>query len=155
MLERLVKLILANIAQGLDLHASTGTYANLFTTADTLRHSCFLDTLFNSRNLSNIGRQERAQRLKRRLYKVSQHISAISDLIKKAKRFLPIPYRWVTDTITDTGEGVFDLCCDVHDALSRGLDQSSLSPEIVLEIDKHFPSLRSNWANHSARMHSR
>jgi len=60
----------------------------------------------NSRNLSNIGRQERAQRLKRRLYKVSQHISAILDLIKKAKRFLPIPYRWVTDTITETGEGV-------------------------------------------------
>jgi len=137
-LERLVKLILANIAQGLDLHASTGTYANLFTTADTLRHSCFLDTLFNSRNLSNIGRQERAQRLKRRLYKVSQHISAISDLIKKAKRFLPIPYRWVTDT---TGEGVFDLCCDVHDALSRGLNQSSFSPEIVLEIDRQTLSL--------------
>ena len=103
MLERLVKSILANTARGLDpegVHASTGTYANLFTTADTLRHSRFLGTLFNSHNLSNIGRQETAQRLKWRLCKVSQHISAISDFIKRAKRFLPIPYRWVTDTIT-------------------------------------------------------
>jgi len=27
------------------------------------------------------------------------------------------------------------LCCDVHDAVSCGLDQSSLSPEIVAKLD--------------------
>jgi len=40
---------------------------------------------------------------------------------------------------------VFNLCCDAHDAISRGLDQPSLSPAIVAKLDEHFPCLQSNW----------
>ena len=61
---------------------------------------------------------------------------------------LPDPHHWVTDTFAGTGECVFDLCDSAYDAVSRGLNQSPLSPEIVDKLDKHFPSILSNWKNH-------
>lgn len=66
----------------------------------------------------NAARKERAQGLKRRLYKVCQYIRGITYLIQEAKRLFLIPHRWVTDTFTGTGE--FDLCKSAHDAVSRG-----------------------------------
>ena len=59
------------------------------------------------------------EKLKRRLGKVCQYVSGISVLIQRAKRLFPIPHRWVADTFTGTGEGVFDLCDSPHDALWR------------------------------------
>ena len=146
-LDRLVDRILVNTTQGLDpenINASKRTYGNLFIDAYILYHSRFLATLVDSRNM-NIDRGQRAQRLKRHLYKVCQYINDITILIDKAKRFAPIPYRWVTDTFTGTGEGVYNFCCDAHNAISRGLDQPSLSPAIVAKLDEHFPCLQSNW----------
>ena len=32
--------------------------------------------------------------------------------------------------------------------MSRGLDQFPLSPEVVDKLDKHFPSILSNWKKH-------
>jgi hypothetical protein len=147
----LVNLIIDSTAQGLnpeDIHSSKGQYANLFLYADTLSRSRFLDKLVNSRSLLEVEGRQRAARLKRRLYKVCQYVSGIQYLIEEAKRFLPIPHRWVTDTFTGTGEGVFDLCDNAHDAVSRGLKQPSLSPEIINRLDMYFPHIQSNWVAH-------
>jgi hypothetical protein len=94
----------------------------------------------------NQDRKERAEKLKRRLSKVCQYVSGVSNLILKAKRLFPIPHRWVTDTFVGTGEGTFDLCDSVHDAISRELDQPCSSTTIMDKLDKHFPSILDNWA---------
>jgi hypothetical protein len=132
-------------AQGLDagdVSTSAATYAHIFLVADALACSCFLKTLVKD---SNLHRKGRAEKLKRRLNKVRQYASGTTYLIEKAKRLFPIPHRWVTDTFTGTGECVFDLCNNPYDAILRGLLHPSLSPEIVDKLDKHFPSILSNW----------
>jgi len=143
-------------AQGLDagnVSASAVTYAHIFLVADALARSRFLKTLFEDRN-RDFDRKKRAERLKRRLDKVCQYANDIMHLIKKAKQLFPIPYRWVMDTFTGTGECVFDLCDNPYDAISRGLHRpSSLSPEIVDKLDKHFPSILSNWQTQQ-KMHT-
>ena len=35
----------------------------------------------------------------------------------KAKQLLLIPHRWVTDAVAGTGEGMYDLCDNLHDAV--------------------------------------
>ena len=40
-----------------------------------------------------------------------------------------------------TGKCAFRLCDSAYDAISRGLNQSSLPPEILDKLDKHFPSI--------------
>lgn len=54
-------------------------------------------------------------------------------------------HRWVIVPVNGTGESTFDLCDNVYDAVSRGLDLPFLSPEIGDKLDKHFPSILSNW----------
>ena len=115
-----VEMITDRTVQGLDAQdvpSSIQKYAELFLLADVLRRSR--------------DRKERAEKLKRRLRKVCQYVSSVSHLIQRAKRFFPIPHRWVTDTFAGTGECGFDLCDSAYDAVSRGLDQSPLSPEVV------------------------
>jgi hypothetical protein len=128
--------------------SSVERYEDLFLLADILSQSRFLDALIDRRDLLNNDGKERAQKLKRRLYKVCQYYGGITDLIRPAKRFFPIPHRWVADTFTGTGEGVFNLCDNAHDAVSRGLNQASLSPEIVDRLESSFPDIQSNWAKH-------
>jgi hypothetical protein len=149
--EDLVETIIEDTAHGLypeDMDSSKKKYEDLFLFADTLSHSRFLHALVNSRDVLNNDLKERAQRLKRRLYKICQYVTGITNLIEQAKRLFPIPHHWVTDDFGATGEGVFDLCDDVHDAVSRGLNRLFLSPEIIDKLDRHFPHLRSNWAMH-------
>ncbi|KAM6491131.1 hypothetical protein JOM56_013370 [Amanita muscaria] len=144
-----VEKITDRTAQGLnagDVSFSTAKYAQIFLHANALKHSRFLKTIIEDRtDLLPNDRKWRAEKLKRRLDKVCQYVSGISHLIKKAKRYFPIPHHWVMDTFTGTGESVFDLCDNAYDAVSRGLDRPSLSPEIVDQLGKHFPSIRSNW----------
>ena len=145
----LVKMITDRTAHGLnaeDVPSSTQKYPELFLLVDALGRSRFLKTLIDDHNLLNKDRKQRLEKLKRRLGKVCQYVSGISHLVQKAKRLFPIPHRWVTDTPAGTGEGVFDLCDSVHDAVSRGLDQPSLLPEILDKLDRNFPSILSNWA---------
>jgi hypothetical protein len=135
-------------AQGLNagnISFSTGKYAEIFIVADALARSRFLKTLIEDRNLLTNDCKEGAEKLKRRLAKVCQYVSGISYLIQKAKRLFPIPHRWVTDSFIGTGESVFDLCDNAYDAVSRGLDRPSLSPEIVNQLEKRFPFILSNW----------
>jgi OTT_1508-like deaminase len=146
-----VEMITDRTAQGLDAQdvpSSTQKYAELFLLADVLGRSHFLKQLVDDRNLLAMDRKERAEKLKRRLGKVCQYVSSVSHLIQRAKRLFPIPHHWVTDTFAGTGECVFDLCDSAYDAVSRGLNQSPLSPEIVEKLDKHFPSILSNWKKH-------
>jgi len=49
------------------------------------------------------------------------------------------------DTFTGTGECAFDICDSAYDAISHRLHRPSLSPEIVDKLDKHSPSILSNW----------
>jgi hypothetical protein len=143
-----VEKITDRTAQGLnteDIFFATTSYAQLFLLADALGRSRFLKTLVEDRNRLNDDRKRRAEKLKRRLDKVCQYVSGVSHLIHKAKRLFPIPHRWVIDAVTGTGESTFDLCDNVYDAVSRELDLPSLSPEIVDKLDKHFPSILSNW----------
>ncbi|KAF5374108.1 hypothetical protein D9615_008811 [Tricholomella constricta] len=143
-----VEMLTDKTAQGLDAEdvaSSAKKYAKLFALANALRLSPFLKTLTDDRNLSNKDCKERAEKLKRRLGKVCQYVSGVSHLIQKAKRLFPIPHRWVTDTFTGTGEGVFDLCDSAYDAVANGLKQSSLSPETLNKLDRHFPSILGNW----------
>jgi len=144
-LDRLVDRTLVNTTHGLDpknVNASKRIYGNLFIDAYILYHSRFLATLVDSRNM-NIDRRQRARRLKRHLFIQSLPIrQRHHSPHRQSQAFRP---RWVTERFTDTGEGVFNLCCDAHDAISRGLDQPSLSPAIVAKLDEHFPCLQSNW----------
>ena len=143
-----VQRITDGTAQGLnmeDVPFSAKKFATLFHLADALGRSRFLNAIVNERSLLTTRRKERAERLKQRLGKVCQYVSGISHLIRSAKRIFPISHHWVTDTFVGTGEGVFNLCDNPYDAVSRRLNQSSLSPEIVDKLSKHFPYILSNW----------
>lgn len=140
-----VEKITNSTAQGLNAgDFSKSKYTQILILADALKRSRFLKTLIEDRNLLTSDRKWRAEKLKRHLDKVCQYVSGISYLIQKSKRYFPIPHHWVMDTFTGTGESVFNLCDNAHDAVSRGLDRP-LSPEIVHKLDKDFPSIRSNW----------
>ena len=128
-----------------DVPSSLQKFSEIYIYADALRRSPFLKTLVDDRNLLTKDRKDRAEKLKRRLDKVCQYIIGVSHLIQKAKRLFPIPHRWVTDTFTGTGESIFNLCDNAYDAVMRGLNQSSLPPVVVDKLDKHFPSILSNW----------
>ena len=150
-LEDLVEMITNETVHGLDadnVSSSESTYAYLVILADALACSRFLKMLVNDSNFVNKDRKERVEKLKRRLGKVCQYLTSITYLIPKAKRMFPIPHRWVMDTFPGTGEGDFDLCDNAYDAVSRGLDQLSLSPDTLDKLDKHFPFIVSNWAKH-------
>ena len=126
-------------------HVSTSAasaYGQIYLVADALASSHFLKTLVEDRNLD---RRRRAEKLKRRLEKVCHYANGITYLIEKAKQLFPIPHRWVMDTFTGTGECVFNLCNNAYDAISRGIDRPSLSPEIVDKLNKRSPSIFSNW----------
>ena len=100
---------------------STSDYTDLFFVyADDLERSRFLETLLDDH--SPLNHRERVEKLKRRLERFANTSIDISSLIRRAKRLLPITHRWVTDTFTGTGEGVFDLCDSPHDAVVCGLD---------------------------------
>ena len=156
----LVEKITNKTAHGLDaenISSSKSTYAYLFILADILARSRFLKTLVDDCNLSNRERKERVEKLKRRLGKVCQYLSGITHLIQRAKRLFPIAHRWVMDTFPGTGEGDFDLCNNAYDAVLRGLDQPSLSPDVVDKLDKRFPFILSNWERQQtvhARVHA-
>ena len=49
------------------------------------------------------------------------------------------------DTFIGTGEGVIYLTDNPYDTVSHGLGCSSLSSEIVDELDSGIPSMLSNW----------
>ena len=127
--------------------SSRRKYAELVIHADALARSRFLKSLVDECGPLKMGRKERverAEKLKRQLGKVCQYMLDISHLIKKAKRLLPIPHRWVTDAFADTGEGVYELCDSPHDAVARGLGRP-LSPENVDKLHERFPNILSNW----------
>ena len=91
-----VELITDRTAQGLDAEdvpSSKQKYAELFLLADALGRSRFLNILVDDRNLLTKDRKERAEKLKRRLGKVCQYVSSVSQLIQRAKRLCPIPHR--------------------------------------------------------------
>ncbi len=125
--------------------SSTQSYAGLFLHANALVCSRFLETLVGVGSPLNMVRKERIEKLKRRLGKVCQYVSGISNLIQRAKRILPIAYRWVTDTFPGTGEGVFGLCDSPYSAVARGLNTPSLSQNAVDKLHERFPSIFSNW----------
>ena len=134
--------------------AMGNNYSSIVILADALSRSRFLKSLIEDRNLSRNDRKERAEKLKRRLGKVCQYVSGVTDLIQKAKRLFPIPHRWVMDTFTGTGESVFNLCDNVEDAVLRALDVPFLSQQVLIKLDNNFPSISGNWQNQQT-IHSR
>jgi hypothetical protein len=58
----------------------------------------------------------------------------------------PIPHRWVTDTFSGTGEGVFALSDNAYDVVSRELKETPLLSSTVNILDSRFPYMQSNWA---------
>ncbi|KAF8313505.1 uncharacterized protein EI90DRAFT_552276 [Cantharellus anzutake] len=119
-------------------------YAILYLRADALGRSRFLNTLIANCGPLEMDRKGRLEKLERRLGKVCQYVSGISELIQGAKKMLPIRHRWVTDTFTGSGEGVFHLCDSPHDAVARGLG-TALSEDIVNKLHQDFPFILSNW----------
>ncbi|THH03284.1 hypothetical protein EW146_g10473 [Bondarzewia mesenterica] len=129
--------------------SSLQRYSWLFNVAEPLLHSRFLKELCGDRNRLNLARKEKAERLKRRLAKVCQYFSGVTQLVKRAKRWFPdgqIPYRWVNDAFVGTGEARFDLCDDHVDAVQRAFGlQSLLSSETLHTLAESFPDMPSNW----------
>ena len=120
-------------------------YSRIVLLADALARSRFLKSLIEDRNLARNDREERGEKLKRRLGKVCQYISGITDLIQKAKRIFPIPHHWVMDTFT--GESAFSLCNNVEDALLRALRVPFLSQQDIAKLNQNFPFISGNWQN--------
>ena len=87
----------------------------------------------SERNILTTDHKKRAERLKRRLGNMSAPSHTSSREPSGSSRFV------------GTGQCVLRLCDGAYDAVSRGLDQSSSSPEIGDKLDKHFPSILSNW----------
>jgi hypothetical protein len=145
----LVEKVTNMTAHGLDaedISSSRERYAALFIHADALACSCFLKNLVDHdlTTMDSEGR-ERVEKLKRCLGKVCLYVRGIAHLIRNAKRLFPIPHRWVMDTFPGAGEGDFDLCNNAYDAVSRALEEASLSPDILDKLYDHFPSILSNW----------
>jgi len=149
--EDFVEMITDRTAQGLDAQdvpSSTQKYAELVLLADVLGRSRFLKkTRWRSQSLGH-GSQGEGREVEAAFGQVCQYVSSVSHLILKAKAALsdspPLGhghFRW-------HGRSVFDLCDSAYDAVSRGLNQSPMSPEIVDKLDRHFPSILSNWKKH-------
>ncbi|KIM42343.1 hypothetical protein M413DRAFT_27128 [Hebeloma cylindrosporum] len=135
-------------AEGLnttDVPLSRAKYFQIFVHADAIKRSLFLKTLLENHNSLTYDSKLRAEKFKRRLGKICQYMVGITDLIEKAKRLFPIPHRWVTEAFAGSGENVFNICENPHDAVSRGLDLPALPPAIVDKLDAQFPSVRGNW----------
>jgi OTT_1508-like deaminase len=100
-------------------------------------------------NLLNSERTENAQKLKRRLGKVYQYVS-IGQLISFVKRLFPegdVPFYWVERVFDGTGEGSFELCSNLNDAVCRGLDiQIPLAHDTASKLANRLHNLAHNWA---------
>jgi hypothetical protein len=118
-------------------------YVRLVNVAGILRDSRFLSHLISNPNRANWERIQDALKLKRRLGKVCQY-TTIRQLIEKVQRLPNIPFEWVEESFTGTGEGEFEFCMDPMEAVGRVLDRQLTSKEIY-EVTERFPSLSNNW----------
>jgi len=118
-------------------------YVRLVNVAGILRDSRFLSQLISDPNRKNWERIQDAVKLKRRLGKVCQY-TRIRQLIEKVQRLPNIPFEWVEESFSGTGEGEFKFCMDPMEAVGRVLHRQLTSKEIY-EVAERFPSLSSDW----------
>jgi hypothetical protein len=128
-------------------------YARLVNTASVLRDSRFLSQLISDSNRVNWERIQDAVKLKRRLGKVC-HYTRIRQLIEKVQQLPSIPFEWVEESFSGTGEGEFEFCIDPMEVVGRVLNRQLTSKEID-EVAARFPSLPNNWGATLLSTHSR
>jgi hypothetical protein len=118
-------------------------YVRLVNVAGILWDSHFLSQLISDPNRANWERIQDAVKLKQRLGKVCQY-TRIRQLIEKVQRVPNIPFEWVEESFSGTGEGEFKFCVDPTEAVGHVLHRQLTSKEIY-EVAEHFPTLSSNW----------
>ncbi|RDB28239.1 hypothetical protein Hypma_001498 [Hypsizygus marmoreus] len=85
----------------------------------------------------------RLERLKRRLDRFCQY-SKIGRLVKLAKRYPNLPFRWVEEDIFAMGNGALEICINPMQAVEHVLKRQ-LSPQQIDAIIQRFPHLMRNW----------
>ncbi|RDB16082.1 hypothetical protein Hypma_007332 [Hypsizygus marmoreus] len=127
-----------------DNASSRSQYIQLFGAADSLRHAAFLAYLASKYYEEGDSTfKGRVERLKRHLDKVCQY-AKIETLMRLAKRFPSVPFRWIEDQLVGRGEGSLEICKDPMKVMEQVLGHSP-SPQQTCMLLQRYPELGKNW----------
>ena len=128
-----------------DVKLADKQFADIIIFTTVISKSHFLKHVIAIPTLSDRDR-EMVAKFKRHCDKVQQYYAGITDLIKKAKRFLPFDVCWATDQPNGSGEGVFTLPSrDPYVTIGNYFEEHPIPRDILSQLNDKFPKLRQDW----------